>query len=110
MARAGKGILEPLSLVDCVILHVGVHAKSEFQPYTTQRIRLSLSRVFFNAKRPLERCKRQALMGALAEDQKAIEGILEGERIRMEESFRSATAARKARDKKHAEEDAAEER
>lgn len=49
-------------------------------------------------------------MGALAEDQKAIEGILEGERIRMEESFRSAAAARKARDEKHAEEDAVEER
>lgn len=46
-------------------------------------------------------------MGALAEDQKAIEDILEGERIRMEESFRSAAAARKARDEKHAEEDAA---
>lgn len=54
--------------------------------------------------------EQQALMGALAEDQKAIEGILEGERIRMEESFRSAAAARKARDEKHAEEDAAEDR
>ena len=49
-------------------------------------------------------------MGALAEDQKAIEGILEGERIRMEESFRVAAAARKARDEKHAEEDAVEDR
>lgn len=49
-------------------------------------------------------------MNALTEDQKTIEGILEGERVRMEESFKSATAARKARDEKHAEEDAVEER
>lgn len=51
----------------------------------------------------------QAMMNALTEDQKTIEGILEGERVRMEESFRSAAAARKARDEKHAEEDAVEE-
>lgn len=49
-------------------------------------------------------------MGALSEDQKAIEGILEGERMRMEESFRSAAAARKAREEKHDQEDAIVER
>lgn len=49
-------------------------------------------------------------MSALADDQKAIEEILEGERIRMAESFRSAAAARKARDEKHAEEDAIEDK
>lgn len=49
-------------------------------------------------------------MGALAEDQKMIEGILEAERMRMEESFKSAAAARKAMDEKHAEEDEVEER
>lgn len=53
---------------------------------------------------------QKSLMGALAEDQKAIEDILEGERIRMEESFKSAAAARKARDEKHAEEDDVEDR
>ncbi|CAM9214612.1 unnamed protein product, partial [Scytosiphon promiscuus] len=52
--------------------------------------------------------EKQAMMSALADDQKAIEEILEGERIRVAESFRSAAAARKARDEKHAEEDAIE--
>jgi len=56
------------------------------------------------------RTNQKSLIGALAEDQKAIEDILEGERIRMEESFRSAAAARKAREEKHAEEDAGEDR
>ena len=64
--------------------------------------------ILSNAKPLLD--EKKILMGALVEDQKAIEGILEDERIRMEESFRSAAAARKARDEKHAEEDAAEER
>lgn len=49
-------------------------------------------------------------MNALADDQKAIEEILEGERVRMAESFRSTAAARKARDEKHAEEDDIEEK
>lgn len=49
------------------------------------------------------------MMNALTQDQKTIEGILEGERVRMEEGFKSAAAARKARDEKHAEEDAVEE-
>ncbi|CAN0512825.1 unnamed protein product, partial [Ectocarpus sp. 12 AP-2014] len=53
--------------------------------------------------------EKQAMMNALTEDQKTIESILEGERVRMEESFKSAAAARKARDEKHAEEDAVEE-
>lgn len=52
----------------------------------------------------------KAMMRAITEDQKNIEGILEGERMRMEESFRSAAAARKARDEKHAEEDGDEPR
>lgn len=47
-------------------------------------------------------------MGAVEEDQKVIEGVLEAERLRIEESLRAATAARKARDERHAEEDDAE--
>lgn len=50
------------------------------------------------------------MMGALTEDQKTIEGILKGERMRMEEILRSAVVARKARDEKHAEEDEVKER
>ncbi|CAM9390922.1 unnamed protein product, partial [Pylaiella littoralis] len=48
------------------------------------------------------------MMEALSEDQRVIEGILEGERMRMEESFRSAAAARRVREEKRALEDAAE--
>ncbi|CAB1110287.1 unnamed protein product [Ectocarpus sp. CCAP 1310/34] len=48
--------------------------------------------------------EKQAMINALTEDQKTIEGILEGERVRMEGSFKNAAAARKARDEKHAEE------
>lgn len=53
---------------------------------------------------------KKAMMGALVEDQRVIEGVLEGERLRIEESLRAAAAARKARDERYAEEDAAEER
>lgn len=54
--------------------------------------------------------EKKAMMGALADDQRAIESVLEGERIRVEENLRTATAARKAREDMHAVEDAAEER
>lgn len=40
----------------------------------------------------------KAIMDAVAEDQRRIEGILETERLRVEESLRAAAAARKARD------------
>lgn len=46
-------------------------------------------------------------MEALAEDQRAIKDILEEERLRVEETLRAATAARKAMDDSLAEEDAA---
>lgn len=47
-------------------------------------------------------------MGAVEEDQRVIEGVLEAERLRIGESLKAATAARKARDERHAEEDDAE--
>lgn len=53
---------------------------------------------------------KKLMMEALSEDQRVIEGILEGERMRMEESFRSAAAARRVREEKRALEDAAEDR
>lgn len=50
------------------------------------------------------------MMGALADDQRVIEDVLEAERLRVEESLRAAATARKARDDRHAEEDAVQER
>ena len=55
-------------------------------------------------------CVHKAMMGALAEDQRAIENVLEGERIRAAENLRIATAARKAREDRHAEEEGAAEK
>lgn len=49
-------------------------------------------------------------MGALAEDQKAIENVLEGERKRAEENLRIAAASRKAREEKPTGEASSEDR
>lgn len=44
-------------------------------------------------------------MNAVAEDQRLIEGVLEAERLRVEESLKAAAASRKARGARDAEED-----
>lgn len=46
------------------------------------------------------------MLDAVAEDQRRIEGVLEGERVRVEENLKATAAARKARDKRDAKEDA----
>lgn len=45
-------------------------------------------------------------MEAVANDERAIASALEAERLRIEETLRVATAARKARDDRHTDEDA----
>lgn len=65
--------------------------------------------IFYALEIFLSHRTEQAMMRALEEDQRAIEGVLEGERLRIEESLRAAAVARKAREERHAEEDATDE-